>query len=180
MLVGTEHWQYDDSVWRTPGVIYDLGCLRWDWCKPFMGERVVVGVDPQEQEIPLEAILVRAMVGTYNGTCGTAGDGNWNTGYCSDPEHSTPIVTCASLFEDYGAPALVKMNIEGGEIPIIFTAKQPMAPQLVIAFHGWMHKQHPEMPPPESTAAALDYLAKWYNITMTCEKYQWYCMTVKE
>jgi hypothetical protein len=89
-------------------------------------------------------------------------------------------MTCKTLFEDYGEPALVKMNIEGGEIPIIFTVKQPMAPQLVIAFHGWMHAQHPEMPPPESTEAALDYLARWYNITMTCEQYQWYCMTIKE
>ena len=197
-------YEFDDSVFDTPGAFYDLGCLRWEWAEPFLGRKPVIGVDPHEQACLVGAELVRAAISPYGGKVTMRGVGlqalcgdsvtpyNNKCGYapgrCENEQtgpYAVPAITWAELTAAHGPAALVKINIEGAEIPLLFTARQPMAPQLVIAFHEPGHEySQPGWPQVEAIRACIRYLGQWYTMRRTelyhSEPDRWYHFMVKQ
>jgi hypothetical protein len=187
MIICGPKWEFDDRIWGDTGVVYDLGCLRWEWLEPFAGRRLVVGVDPNETACPAGCELVRAAVTPYAGSVTMQGKGlqavcsdsvtpyNSECGYAVGREENeqtgvypVPAVTWAELVATHGQAALVKINIEGAEIPLLMTAKQPMAPQLIVAFHrpGQDYSQA-SWPQSEAIDACIAYLGTWYDARYT-------------
>jgi hypothetical protein len=203
MIIRGRTWEFDDSAYRNPGVVYDIGCLHWEWREPFLGKKMVIGADPNEETMPDGALLVRAAVLPYSGSVTMRGKGlgalcsdsaspyKLPEGYAvSSPEmkagepYEVPAVTWAELTTMYGPACFVKVNIEGAEIPLLMTAHQPMAPQLCVAFHqrGASCSQD-NWPQAEAIQFTLAYLATWYRIERTELPHsapdKWYRMMLK-
>lgn len=182
-----DRYEFDDSVFATEGTVYDLGCLRWEWFAPFAGRKRYVGVDPHETTCPKGAELVRAAVSPFGGTVTMQGAGlqavctaptdeyNNHCGYADGRVenvatgiYTVPAITWGELTAQYGKAAMVKINIEGAEIPLLMTAPMPIAPQLIVAFHRPGHDySQPAWPQAEAVTACIRYLQNWYDITMT-------------
>ncbi len=180
-------YEFDDSVFGTEGAVYDLGCLRWEWYEPFAGRKTYIGVDPQERACPDGATLVRAAVAPYSGTVTMQGKGlqavccdavtqyNNECGYAAGRDenlqtgaYTVPAVTWRELTAQYGPAALVKINIEGAEIPLLMSAPQPMAAQMVIAFHQpGLPCSQPCWPQREAITACCEYMSNWYRLSLT-------------
>lgn len=180
MIIGTDHFQYDDRVWNVPGPIFDLGCLGWEWSLPFIGKRPVVGVDPQEEDCPEGCTLVKAVVTPFDGSVYLHSEGIAASLFDVGPARNVPAVTMSYLRRRFGSPALVKMNIEGAEFPLLIAEHHPIAPQLVVAFHGWQTQYQPALPPFEATEAMINYLSKWYTAQCTRQDLQWWMFLAKE
>jgi hypothetical protein len=203
MIVYGPKWEFDDRVYTDEGVVYDLGCLRWDWLQPFLGRKRLVGVDPHERTAPAGCELVRAAIAPYAGSvtmhgaglqaecCSPAVPYQIPVGYAEGRPENTdtgvyevPAITWPELLAEYGPAAMVKINIEGAEIPLLMTAKQPMAPQLVVAFHrpGQDYSQ-PNWPQNEAIDACIAYLGSWYDARYTILDHsapdKWWHFTLK-
>jgi hypothetical protein len=179
-LVGEEHYRFDDSVWQHEGPVFDLGCLGWEWSAPFVGKRMVIGVDPQETTCPAGCTLVPAVVTPFDGQAYLHSEGIAASLFQVGPPRAVPAVTLGFLRQRYGQPALVKMNIEGAEFPLLIAEHHPIAPQLVVAFHGWQTFYQPALPPFEATEALVNYLSHWYIPTCTRQDLQWWVFLAKE
>ena len=177
-LTGKDWFQFDDRCWKQQGTIYDLGCLGWDWTQPFIGKIPVVGVDPLEGHCPSGTVLIRAVVTPFPGNCRMHGI---NIGASLYPADGTgelvPAVTWQELQAAHGPANLVKMNIEGTEIPLLISVTHPMADQVIVSFHDW--QPTPDRPPPAATKAMLDYLATWYQVIETFPKFRWFVLLKK-
>jgi hypothetical protein len=197
-------YEFDDRVFADDGAVYDLGCYRWEWNGPFVGRKTFIGVDPNESSCPVGCKLVQAAVTPYGGTVTMRGGGL--NAQCCDPSipyvppigyppgspetrsgdiYEVPAITWGQLIAEYGPAAMVKINIEGAEIPLLFSVKQPMAPQIVVAFHPPdVDTVQCSWPPPEAIDACLAYLAQWYNIQRGQLAHSgpdnWWIMTVKD
>jgi len=177
-MTGKDWFQFDDRCWTQPGACYDLGCLAWDWCKPFLGKIPVVGVDPLEGHCPDGAVLLKAVVTPFPGTCRMHG---LNIGASLYPADGTgeivTAITWPELRAAHGPANIVKMNIEGAELSLLISVQHPMANQVVVSFHDWQHS--PDGPPMSATKAVLDYLAEWYVPIETYPKFRWFVLLKK-
>lgn len=203
MRVVGQRYEFDDSVFATPGVVYDLGCWRWDWLPPFAGRKLVIGVDPQETTQPPGTVLIRRAIAPYGGTVAMHGKGLGAA--CADPAlpytipsgyaagrdellpgtlSHVPAVTWRELLAAYGPPALVKLNIEGMELPLLMTLTHPIAPQVIVAFHSAAtDAPQANWPPAGAVDGVLHYLSQYYAISETSIRHSgaepWYIMTTE-
>ena len=178
-LINQDWFQVDDRCWDRPGAVYDLGCLAWDWSRPYLGRIPVVGVDPQETTCPEGAVLVQAVVAPFSGKCRLYGGGlGANTHQVSNVSIETTAITWQDLVRLHGPANILKMNIEGGEIPLLMSMRHPVADQICCAFHDWQDDE--TLPPKEATRAVIDYLAGFYTVIETFPKLRWFLFLKKE
>lgn len=181
MLIFKDWFQVDDRCWNKSGTIYDIGCWRWDWCQEFLGKIPVVGLDPQEDSVPNGAVLIRAALMPFKGKCNLYGGSlGANTHQVNlTPSEEILAMTWQELLSEHGPANIVKMNIEGGEIPILMSVDHPMADQLVVAFHDWQKRSIPTLPPVEATKTVIDYLSQWYTVIEIFPKFRWFLFLKK-
>lgn len=177
MIVNQGHYRFDNRVFHDEGPVLDLGCLGWDWSKEFAHRKQVVGFDPIETHEPDWAELHRAAVGPYTGRAAfekTAKRFDSRLTMAGEPSNMTvDVVAFADIVNEH-QPSLVKMNIEGAEYPLLVACTHPICPQVVVSFHDFREHRWRDL-----TQAMLDWLGQWYDITLTCENWQWYVMTSK-
>jgi hypothetical protein len=169
------HYTIDEArLAIASGPVLDLGCLHWNWSARFANKHPVIGVDPFETRCPSWATLIRAAVSIGDGTIAIAnGVGVGNSCLFHFPAETVPAVSFQRLLDHY-KPALVKMNIEGAEYPLLLSVRHPIADQLIVAFHD--RDQHPASPfDASATEFMLGYLAQWYEPAVcTCPQWKWY------
>lgn len=180
MILGKTYFQFDDRAFEHPGVVIDMGCLRWDWSRRFTqrGKRVI-GFDPQETQKIEGAELRNQLVMPHHGKLTLkGGEGGASVLNNRLPENRTcEVVSFDSVLSEFNImPSIVKMNIEGAEYFILFSLKSPPADQLVVAFHDWGGNPFTE----EMSAMTRDYLSKWYDWTEIFKSYSWWLGLLKD
>ena len=114
-------------MWRHPGPVVDIGCLRWRWSRRFCGKKAVLGIDPQGDREPAGATLMKAAVVPDSYDCGTAlmlghglsarvVEGGKMRGDLWLCEVVSWTEVCEWCDHHGGHPSVVKMNIEGSEL----------------------------------------------------------------
>ena len=173
-------WDYsrvDDRLLSHDGCIIDLGCDDWEFIKPFVGLKRIVGADPFGK--PLEgATLYQGTVGAVNGRVQIINSGqNSSTFFAPKIGEQTvevPMLTWRKfcLVHSITSVSLLKLNIEGGEYPLLSNMSRndyAQIDQIAVSFHNFIDDDYRE-----STAAALHHLTLvGYSITKTAD-WGWY------
>jgi autotransporter strand-loop-strand O-heptosyltransferase len=173
-----DHRQFHPRVWKKDGWIVDLGCEGWDWVSPFIGKKKILGADPFETSVPNDSMkLFRGFVGTINGQATF----NRND---KEPPNATSIhtkmlgndfmelISLDGLLAKYNVDQvdILKMNIEGMEYDLLINLDQPIADQIIVAFHGSGSK----------TEAIKMHLSQWYTCQQTDAKWNWWLFLRKD
>ena len=133
------HEKYKDSS----GDIVDIGCLGWDWSNMFLGNRRVIGADPQEKHIPHNTELFKGIIGPFDGLArmeetgigagvSANGLGNWYD-----------VLSWKSFCKRFNIDtiAILKINIEGGEYSLLQSMDSndfAKIEQITVSFHDWL------------------------------------------
>jgi len=175
-LAGGDRWyRYHERVFEREGAVLDLGCYQWDWSKKFVGEKEVVGVDPLEEKCPEGCKLIQAVVGIADGTTVIYGaDSPLITSVFrrGGETRCVRMVSLDTLLKLTGKVALLKMNIEGSEFPLIMSMTEPVADQMAIAFHCRDRKEDPFSI--RTMEACIWYLMQWYEPILTDRQHWWW------
>jgi hypothetical protein len=130
----------NSRVWEHPGAVVDLGCAGWDWCAPFIGKKRVVGADPYEKRTPPGVELISALVGPYNGTISFQG----STSVSAPSDGPSASMWAWKTFNartiDKNGIAILKLNIEGGEYPLLASMDETdfeNIDQIAVSFHDF-------------------------------------------
>ena len=160
--------RYHPRVFDVPGDVLDFGCLTWDWSKPFIGKKRVIGIDPQEEETPDGTILHKGLVSTSFGTANIE-FGQQNAAIDKIGSDVCSMITYDQFIEMYDIKeiALLKMNIDGSEYDHIIRWKRPPADQLIISFHPWKVNNM-------TTGFMMTLLDQWYDRVQIHEQYNWW------
>src|SRR3990172_8231860 len=168
-----EQWMEVDPRWENQkGPILDIGCHLWDWSAQFADRRHVIGVDPIEKTCPTWATLIRAAVSIGPGTIRLSdGGGMDNSVVYGTGGTVVPAVSFQELL--LHKPALVKMNVEGAEYPLLMSVSHPIADQLIVSFHDteWLSTSAYS---PHATSALLGYLSNWYTTKCIFHYCKWF------
>jgi hypothetical protein len=123
------------------GHIIDLGCLYWDWSKFFIGKKPVIGVDPQENEIPGTSLFKGAISNfTGKGKLDSLGIAAklipHNDGF--------DTLTWKDFIKKYNINSIsvLKVNIEGSEYDLIKSFDHDdfnQIDQIAISFHHFVN-----------------------------------------
>jgi len=175
------HYTIDEGrLASTPGPVLDVGCLGWDWSQRFAGKRHVVGVDPFEPNCPEWAELIRACVSMGDGTIAIGtGRGIGNSCMVTDAQEMVPAVSFQRLIDTHH-PAIVKLNVEGAEYPLLMAVRHPVADQLVVAFHDQRRRSARSQFTAFATECMLIYLLKWYDAEYICPRWEWHLFRAKQ
>jgi len=164
----------EDRLRSVPGPVLDIGCLKWDWSRRFAGKREVIGVDPFEQNRPEWAELIQACVSISDGSVAiSSGLGLGNTCMINDAQKIVPAISFQRLIHTY-RPAIVKLNVEGAEYPLLMAVHHPVSDQLVVAFHDQNRRSTTSTISAFATECVLNYLSNWYDVKRICSKWEWY------
>lgn len=134
------------SYKKNKGTIVDVGCLDWDWSNMFIGNKRVVGVDPQEKNIPEGTELFQGLLGPFDGKVqieetgiaarvSSNGEGGWYD-----------ILSWKSFCKKFNIDevSILKINIEGGEYPLLSSMDIEdfkKINQIAISFHDWIYPE---------------------------------------
>jgi len=173
-------WDYsrvDDRLLSHDGCIVDLGCDDWEFVKPFIGLKRIIGADPFGK--PLEgATFYQGAVGTINGIAQITSSGqNSSTFFVPKYDEKTIGVQMVTwrkfcLLHSITSVSLLKLNIEGGEYPLLANMSSndyARIDQIAVSFHNFIDDGYRE-----ATEAALHRLTlAGYSITKTAD-WGWY------
>ena len=181
MILRDSHFQFDDRCLSHSGAIIDIGCYSWDWSQWFLdnGKRVI-GFDLNEVRQPAGAELRKQAVMPFDGKVLIRANNDvdatvmpmWNS-----TGQEIQSVSLGSILKEFPMPALIKMNVEGAEYPLLFSLKEPPADQLIVSFHDFA----PYFPYSKHLSQTVrNYLSVWYNWSETCPEYSWWMGLLKE
>lgn len=177
-----DYYRYHPRVWQRNGWIIDLGCLGWDWSKPFIGKKKLLGVDAIETKYPEGVYFVRGFVGTVSGEVkfNLKEEDEAISSHIKGTERR-PIYTLEELIHPQGLYFenfiknydideidILKMNIEGSEYEILINLRKPIADQIIVAFHT--HTGYN----PRAIEAIKFYLEQWYDWILLDAEYNWH------
>jgi len=164
-----------ESYRNSKGTIVDVGCLDWDWSNMFIGKRRVVGVDPQEENIPEGTELFKGLLGPFDGKVqieetgidaqvSSNGKGEWYD-----------MLSWKSFCKKFNIDevAILKVNIEGAEYSLLASMDAEdfkKIDQIAISFHDW---RYPEQK--KQTEACLKLLEEnGYTLLETFPQWGWW------
>jgi len=173
-------WDYsrvDDRLLTHDGCVVDLGCDDWEFVKPFIGLKRIIGADPFGK--PLEgATLYQGTVGAVNGMVQIINNGqNSSTFFAPKEDEKTvdvQMITWRKFCSLYSITnvSLLKLNIEGGEYPLLANMSSydyVKIDQIAVSFHNFIDNDYCK-----ATEAALHHLMlAGYAITKTAD-WGWY------
>lgn len=156
-LPGQPHTTVHTRVWDHPGAVVDAGCYGWDWSGIFVGKKRVIGLDP---DLSVTAIpgteLLQTQIGPYNGVVAFQGS-TLIDAPASGPQSSIwSWKRFAKAAIDSRGIAILKLNIEGGEWPLLASMGESdfkSINQIAVSFHDFAW---PDMA--KSTKAIIGYL----------------------
>jgi len=176
---GAEQWlSWNRKVLDIPGPVLDIGCAGWNWSRPFIGLKRVVGVDPLATAI-CGVELRRAVVGPWSGSADleVSAINPDASGLIVSPEQTNtvryPMLAISDLINEL-RPAIVKINAEWAEYAILVSVAQPMAPHLAVSFH-----------PTGEWGGGIDWvlirwLEQWYESRPLSQEYGWWYFIEKD
>lgn len=141
-IPGQPHSTVHARVWQHPGAVVDLGCRGWDWSGAFIGKKRVLGVDPDKRVTPVPgAELHQSLIGPYDGLVSFLGE--TTTGAPADgPQNAIwSWKRFARAAIDKRGIAILKINIEGGEWPLLASMDADdfvQIDQLAVSFHDFV------------------------------------------
>lgn len=149
-LIETIHNQPYSSInsnyKNVEGDIVDIGCLDWDWCNIFLGEKRVIGIDPQQNTIPKGAELFKGLIGPFDGLAKIEETGIGAKISDNKKGQWYDILSWKSFCKLYniGKVCVLKINIEGGEYPLLASMDRidfEKINQIAISFHDWLYPE---------------------------------------
>jgi len=171
-LEGEGFRQHHPRVYEHPGVVIDLGCLSWNWSRMFQGKKRIIGFDPQETECPDWAELRNEIVGISEGsTLINIDDGDQQASSIfigTAVKKRMKTVSMRNIVDEYGDIALLKMNIEGAEFPLLTSMPHPIADQIVLSWHEWLDPSWRDL-----SRHLIDWMNQWYDYQVTCKRLNW-------
>jgi glycosyltransferase involved in cell wall biosynthesis len=164
-----------NSYKKNKGTIVDVGCLDWDWSNMFIGNKRVVGVDPQEKTTPEGTELFQGLLGPFDGKVqieetgigaqvSSNGDGGWYN-----------ILCWKSFCKKFNIDevSILKINIEGAEYPLLASMDAEdfkKINQIAVSFHDWIHPEQKSQ-----TEAALRLLEEnGFTLLETYRPWGWW------
>lgn len=159
----------------TEGDIVDVGCLTWDWSNMFLGEKRVIGIDPQEKYIPEGAELFKGILGVFDGLARIeetgigAGVSNNGLGQWYD------VLSWKSFCKQYNINkiSILKLNIEGSEYPVLASMDKydfDKIDQIAVSFHDWLWPEQKQQ-----TQASIKLLeSHGFTVIQTQELWGWW------
>ena len=164
-----------NSYKKSKGTIVDVGCLDWDWSNMFIGNKRVVGVDPQEKNTPEGTELFQGLLGPFDGKVqieetgiaaqvSSNGEGGWYD-----------ILCWKSFCKKFNIDevSILKINIEGAEYPLLASMDAEdfkKINQIAVSFHDWIHPEQKSQ-----TQAALRLLEEnGFTLLETYRPWGWW------
>lgn len=163
---GQPHTTVHSRVWDHPGAVVDVGCRGWDWSGAFIGKKRVIGVDPDRGTTAIPGTeLHQSLLGPYDGvvsfrgetTVGAPADGPQNAIWTWKRFARAAI--------DARGVAILKLNIEGGEWPLLASMDADdfaQIDQIAASFH---HFVWPNM---EKSSSAITTLLHLHGFQPRC------------
>lgn len=141
-IPGQPHTTVHSRVWQHLGAIVDVGCAGYDWCGVFVGKKRVIGLDPDLRVTPIPGVeLMQTQLGPYSGV--VAFRGSTSVDAPADGPQA-PIWDfkrfCRAAIDARGI-AVLKLNIEGGEWPLLASMDESdfaQIDQLAVSFHDFV------------------------------------------
>lgn len=169
----------DDRCQTHDGVIVDLGCLGWDWSSFFFGRKRVIGADPFERSGFIgKGKLVKCFILPYNSALSVSENGLTTSAFDSLIRNTDEVqlgLSWKKFCEDFDimSVSILKMNIEGGEYPLLNSMDSndfAQIDQLAISFHDWNHPEWKKL-----TEASI-YLIKseGFDAMQINKEYNWW------
>jgi len=159
---GNAYSKIHERVLTRPGFIVDIGCLAWDWCGMFIGQKRVVGADPFAEPM-MGCELFNGLVGPFTGEVQIREDGDASSIMQAHDSLMVPApMKCWKTFcTDYGIGpiAALKINIEGGEYPLLHSMDEDdftQIDQIAVSFHDWINPRWKHLT--EASIAMLERL----------------------
>ena len=141
-IPGQPHSTVHARVWEHPGVVIDLGCRGWDWSGAFIGKKRVIGVDPDKRVTAIPGTeLHQSLIGPYDGVVSFLGETTTDAP-ADGPQNaiwSWKRFVRAAI--DKRGVAVLKINIEGGEWPLLASMDHDdfaQIDQLAVSFHHFV------------------------------------------
>lgn len=171
-IPGESHTLLHKRVWDYPGCVVDLGCKGWDWSEVFQGKKRIVGADPLEEG---NSKLFRGMVGPCCGDVHLSNNGvESSVLFRSGGAEKRKMISWKGFLQwfDLDDIAVLKMNIEGSEWPLIMSMDGEdfdRIDQIAVSFH---HFRWPAMA--KATAACGAYIESLgFDSIVTRVEYGW-------
>lgn len=141
-IPGQPHTTVAARVWEHPGAVVDLGCRGWDWSSAFIGKKRVIGVDPDPHTIAIAGTeLHQSLIGPYDGLVSFRGE-TTVAAPATGPQNAIWSWKrfCTAAIDRRGI-AILKLNIEGGEYPLLASLDAEdlaQIDQLAVSFHDFV------------------------------------------
>lgn len=140
-IPGAPHSTVNSRVWEHPGAVVDLGCRGWDWSATFIGKKRVIGVDPDKRVTAIPGTeLHQSLIGPYDGLVSFLGETTMDAPAGGPQNAIWSWKRFAKAAIDKRGVAILKVNIEGGEWPLLASMDESdFAPidQLAVSFHDF-------------------------------------------
>lgn len=145
-------------VWDHRGAVVDVGCRGWDWCGTFIGRKRVIGLDPDPRTTAIPGTeLIQAQLGSVDGVVSFQGETSVGAPAAGPQSAIWSWRRFKHAAIDSRGIAILKLNIEGGEWPLLASmGHEDFAgiDQIAVSFH---HFVWPGMI--KSSTAACGHLA---------------------
>ena len=139
---GQPHTTVHSRVWEHPGAVVDLGCRGWDWSGVFIGKKRVIGVDPDKATVAIPGTeLHQSLIGPYNGVVSFQGETTMDAPAAGPQNAIWTWKRFAKAAIDSKGVSILKINIEGGEWPLLASMDEAdftQIDQLAVSFHHFV------------------------------------------
>lgn len=139
------------------GNILDLGCRGFDFARhPKIAKHNVYCVDIDD----LDGAYFKIAVSDKDGACGIERTEDPQATHIK-PGNDIPMMTIATLTKSLSVDKwdIIKMDIEGQELPVLWQCTHPIAEQISVEFHAHTGRQTKQQ-----IDQLLDHLSQWYHI----------------
>lgn len=177
-MEGLDYSFVDNRYQTDDGCIVDIGCLNWDWSNMFLKNKRVIGVDPQEKNIPEGAELFSGVIGPFNGRCNIYGVGEGATLNGDTDGYEIEMVSWKTFCQKFNINniSILKINIEGAEYPLLNSMETDdfeKIDQIAISFHNWLYPKQCKL-----TEASIFLLeTNGFKVQKIQEQYNWWLAT---
>ena len=181
-LKGEVPFLYHPRIFAHPGPVLDFGAHGWRYVLPFVGKKDIIGIDScPVTHPPAGCTLLRRAVAPFDGIIEIVGgipqvragaQGLLYHEFGTELAYLAKAIRVKELVERYGHDwAGLKINIEGSELLELIMLKEPIADQIVVAFHD----RGPGDPFMKSARdGVMHHLDNWYDWVQTEPKNDWW------
>ena len=172
-LQGKVPFLYHPRIFVHPGPVLNFGAQGWFYTQPFVGKKDIIGIDPcPVTHPPKGCTLLRRAVSPFDGILeikggipGVRAGAQGLVFYESGDElaYLAKAIRIKDLRERYGNDwAALKINIEGTELIELIMLKEPIADQMIVAFHD-RSTIGGDVFLPSARDAVMTHLDQWYD-----------------